>query len=133
MFKHTFKYTDYNGVEREEDHYFDLTTPELMRLNFSSAGDFQETLHRITQEQNGKRIIELFESIIQMAYGEKSEDGRFFYKDEIRKQQFVCSPMYSQLYMKLATDNDFCMKFIKGITPPEAKEGMDKVNRPING
>lgn len=37
MFKETFKYTDYNGVEREETHYFDLSQPDIMRLNYGSG------------------------------------------------------------------------------------------------
>lgn len=117
MFKEHFKYVDFNGVEREEDHYFDLTEPEIMRLNFSSAGGLKETVEKITQEQNGARIIELFERIIQMSYGEKSEDGRLFIKDEAALRNFIYSPMYTQLYMKLGTDAEYAQKFINGIVP----------------
>ena len=81
MFKEHFEYEDYNGVKREEDHYFNLSQPEIVKLNFSSAGGLKETVLRLTQEQNGGKIIELFERIIQMSIGRKSEDGRRFYTD----------------------------------------------------
>lgn len=129
MYKHHFIYEDYNGVRREEDHYFDLSEPEIMRLNFSSAGGLAETVERISQEQDGGKIIELFERIIQMAYGEKSEDGKLFIKSEEAKQRFVYSPMYSQLYMKLGTDAEFASEFINAIVPKNSipQEAQEKI------
>ena len=34
MIKKTVKYEDFNGVERSEDLYFNLTKTELQNLNF---------------------------------------------------------------------------------------------------
>lgn len=123
MFHYHFKYTDYNGVEREEDHYFQLNMPEIIKLNFSSAGGLKDAIVRLTQEQNGAEIIELFERIIQMSYGKKSPDGRNFQKSSAILDSFVSTPMYPVLYMKLATDADFAAKFIEAIVP---KDTMDK-------
>ena len=94
MFKEHFEYEDYNGVKREEDHYFNLSQPEIVKLNFSSAGGLKETVLRLTQEQNGGKIIELFERIIQMSIGRKSEDGRRFEKSPEIINDFVSTKSY---------------------------------------
>lgn len=126
MFKEHFEYEDYNGVKREEDHYFNLSQPEIVKLNFSSAGGLKETVLRLTQEQNGGKIIELFERIIQMSIGRKSEDGRRFEKSPEIVNDFVSTPMYPMLYMHLATDADYATKFINAIVPKEVAEAAAK-------
>lgn len=128
MFKEHFEYEDYNGVKREEDHYFNLSQPEIVKLNFSSAGGLKETVLRLTQEQNGGKIIELFERIIQMSIGRKSEDGRRFEKSPEIINDFVSTPMYSMLYMHLATDAEYATKFINAIVPKEVSEAAAKAD-----
>lgn len=128
MFKEHFEYEDYNGVKREEDHYFNLSQPEIVKLNFSSAGGLKETVLRLTQEQNGGKIIELFERIIQMSIGRKSEDGRRFEKSPEIINDFVSTPMYPMLYMHLATDAEYATKFINAIVPKEVAEAAAKAD-----
>lgn len=128
MFKEHFEYEDYNGVKREEDHYFYLSQPEIVKLNFSSAGGLKETVLRLTQEQNGGKIIELFERIIQMSIGRKSEDGRKFEKSPEIINDFVSTPMYPMLYMHLATDAEYATKFINAIVPKEVSEAAAKAD-----
>lgn len=128
MFKEHFEYEDYNGVKREEDHYFNLSQPEIVKLNFSSAGGLKETVLRLTQEQNGGKIIELFERIIQMSIGRKSEDGRKFEKSPEIINDFVSTPMYPMLYMRLATDAEYATKFINAIVPKEVSEAAAKAD-----
>ena len=128
MFKEHFEYEDYNGVKREEDHYFNLSQPEIVKLNFSSAGGLKETVLRLTQEQNGGKIIELFERIIQMSIGRKSEDGRRFEKSPEIINDFVSTPMYPMLYLRLATDAEYATKFINAIVPKEVSEAAAKAD-----
>lgn len=121
MFKETFEFEDFFGVKRKEDHYFQLSEPEVMQLNFSSAGNLKDTVEKITQEQNGARIISLFEEIILKAHGERSEDGRLFIKDEEAQKRFKYSPVYPIMYMKLATDAEYAAKFLESILPKDMK------------
>ena len=39
MLKKTISYTDYNEVERKEDHYFNLSKAELMEMEMGTTGD----------------------------------------------------------------------------------------------
>ena len=46
MLKKTFTYIDYNGVERTEDHYFNLSKAELMEMELSTTGGLAEMIKR---------------------------------------------------------------------------------------
>lgn len=117
MLKKTIIYTDYNGTERTEDFYFNLTKAELMEMEMSTTGGLAEMIQRIVNAQDGPAIIKLFKELVLNAYGEKSLDGKRFIKNDKLKEEFSQTEAYSQLFMELATDADAAAKFIKGIIP----------------
>lgn len=47
MLKKTITYEDYNGVERKEDFYFNLTKAEIMEMEMSEAGGMSEMIKKI--------------------------------------------------------------------------------------
>lgn len=117
MFKKTIKYTDFDGNERKEDFYFNLTKAELLEMQLSIEGGLQGHLERIIKTQSQPELIKMFKDIIMRAYGEKSLDGKRFMKsDEIRKN-FECTEAYSELFMELATDSDAAAEFINALLP----------------
>lgn len=118
----TIKYTDFNGVEREEDFRFNLTEAELMDLNLSKKGGLEETLKQIINTQDVPALADLFKSIINKAYGIKSPDGRNFVKSDKILADFVSTQAYSNLYMMLITDTDKATEFINGIVPQSVAE-----------
>lgn len=117
MLKQTIKYTDYEGVEREEDFYFNLTKAELMEMELSTSGGLEKKIKSIIAARDTKSIIELFKEIIIAAYGVKSPDGKRFIKNEEVKNEFIQSEAYSELFMQLATDEKAASRFINGIVP----------------
>lgn len=120
MIKWTIKYTDFDDVERTEEHWFSLTQSELMEMNFSQAGGLDKALNGIVAAQDGKKIMELFKEIILKSYGEKSPDGKRFIKtsDGHRlAEDFEQSAAYDALFMELATDEKKATEFITGIIP----------------
>lgn len=119
MLKKTIKYTDYEGVEREEDFFFNLNKAELMELQLSTEGGLEKRLQKIIASQDSKQIIEVFKGIIVAAYGVKSDDGKRFIKNQEVKDAFVESEAYSELFMELATNADAATKFIQGIVPKD--------------
>ena len=87
MFKKTIKYTDFDGVERKEDFYFNLTKAELLEMQMSIDGGLKGYLERIVKTQSQPELVKMFKEIIMKAYGEKSPDGKRFMKsDEIRQK-----------------------------------------------
>lgn len=121
MLKRTIKYADYNGVEREEDFYFNLTQAEIMEMELSKTGGLAELIQRAVQAQDGPTIIKTFKEIILKAYGEKSPDGKRFIKSEELANAFAQTEAYSILFMELATDADKAAEFVNAIVPATTK------------
>ena len=121
MLKKTITYNDYNGNERTEDFYFNLTKAEIMEMELGTTGGLAEMLTRIVAAQDAPAIIKMFKDIVLKAYGEKSPDGKRFVKSEELSTAFSQTEAYSQLFMELATDADEAAKFINGIVPAAPK------------
>ena len=117
MLKKTITYTDYNGNERTEDFYFNLSKAEIMEMEMSTAGGLTEMIQKIVAAQDTPAIIKVFKEIILKAYGEKSPDGKRFIKSEELSTAFSQTEAFSQLFMELATDADAAAKFVNGIIP----------------
>lgn len=117
MFKKTIKYTDFDGNERKEDFYFNLTKAELLEMQLSIEGGLQGHLERIIKTQSQPELIKMFKDIIMRAYGEKSLDGKRFMKSDEIRQNFECTEAYSELFMELATDSDAAAEFINALLP----------------
>lgn len=120
MIKKTLTYTDYDGNERTEDFYFNLSKAELMEMDFSASGGMEKMIKRIVDAQDTKRIIEVFKDIILKSYGEKSADGRRFIKvSDGRRlaEDFAQTEAYSELFMELATNDKAATEFINGVIP----------------
>lgn len=117
MLKKTITYNDYNGVERTEDFYFNLSKAELAEMELEVPGGMTAMIERITKTQDGPSLIKIFKELILRSYGEKSDDGRRFIKSKEISAQFEQTEAYSELFMELATNADAASDFIKGITP----------------
>ena len=125
MLKKTMTYTDYNGVSRTEDFYFNLDERDVTKMELSTSGGLDTYIKRISAEQDLPKIIELFEQLIDASYGIKSDDGKYFVKDKEALLKFKSTQAYSDLYMELATNADKASEFINGITPNKPAEPQD--------
>ena len=127
MIKKTISYTDYDGNERTEDFYFNLSKPELIEMQTSEAGGIEKKIEKISKEQDIKKIIELMKDIIQRSYGVKSDDGKRFIKNQEVLDEFMQSEAYSELFMDLATNAEAASEFINGILPKGLVEEAKKL------
>jgi hypothetical protein len=110
-------YTDYKGVKREEELYFNLSKAEVAEMELSHAGGLSEKIKRIVATQDGAEIISLFKDLIVRAYGVVSDDGKRFIKNDKLREEFLQTEAYSELFMELASDADAASKFVNGIIP----------------
>ena len=117
MLKKTIKYTDYDGNEREEDFYFNLSKAEVTEMELSKEGGMSEYIKKISATQNAPELIKLFKEIITKSYGEKSLDGKRFIKNKELTEAFTQTEAYSELFVELASNADEAVKFINGIMP----------------
>lgn len=123
MLKKTMTYTDFDGVERTEDFYFNLSKAEIAELELGTAGGLAEKLKRIVAAQEKHKIIEYFKEIVLMSYGEKSDDGRRFIKSPELSKAFSETEAYSDLFIELATDANAASNFINAVLPKQDPQG----------
>ena len=117
MLKKTITYTDFNGMERSEDFYFNLTKAEIMEMEMSTVGGLSEMIQRIIAAQDTPSIIKIFKDLVLKSYGEKSADGKRFIKTPEITEAFSQTEAYSVLFMELATNADAAAAFVNGIIP----------------
>lgn len=119
MLTKTITYTDYNGTERTEKFYFNLSKAELIEMELTTAGGYGEMLQNIINAQDGPTLIKIFKELVLKAYGQKSPDGKRFIKSEELSTEFAQTEAYSMLFMELATDSEAAAKFVNGIIPAD--------------
>ena len=129
MLKKTITYNDYNGTERTEDFYFNLTKAEIMEMEMSTSGGLAEMITKIVATKDAPAIIKIFKELILKAYGEKSPDGKRFIKSEEISTAFSQTEAYSQLFMELATDADAASTFVNGIVPATEQKAIAISNK----
>ena len=118
MLKETVKYTDYNGKERTEDFYFNLNEAEIVEMLAVSEEDLAEKMKKIVEANDGNEIMKTFKDLLLKAYGEKSEDGRQFIKEDgKRAKAFMETEAYNIIFMRLVTEPDYASAFVNGIIP----------------
>ena len=117
MLKKTITYTDYNGVERTEDHYFNLSKADLVMMENSVIGGMKQRMEKIVQSQDNVEIMETFRDLISRSYGVKSDDGRRFIKSKELSTEFEQTEAYSELVMELLSDPNKASEFINAILP----------------
>ena len=127
MIEKKIKYTDFNDVEREESFFFHISKAEMSRKEFTTEGGYSNFLQRIVDEKDSSKLYKIFEEIVCLSYGEKSDDGKRFVKErngEPLYKKLQESPAYDVLIMELF-DAKKAAEFVKGIFP---KDLVDQVN-----
>ena len=115
MIKKTITYVDYNGKERSDDFYFNLSKAELLKLEYSKRGGFAAWAQSIIDARSENELWAMFEDIIAKSYGVKSSDGRQFHKSEEITKQFIESEAYSVFLMELIHDEKAAADFTNGL------------------
>ena len=126
MLKKTITYTDFNGVQRTEDHYFNLTKAEISEMELSKDGGMTVLIRRIISEQNMPALAATFKEILRRTYGKKSDDGRRFMKSEEIWKDFEESGAYDAFFMELIQNPDNAVAFINAVVPKDVAEAAAK-------
>lgn len=122
MYTMTRTYTDWNGVERTEEFRFNLTKAALMEMQYEQEGGMKEYLQKIIDSKNQKELMKMFKDLVLRAYGEKSDDGKYFIQNEETKARFAATPVYSEIFMELSTDANKASEFVNAIMPVDLSQ-----------
>jgi hypothetical protein len=125
MFKHNIEYTDFNGMDRKEDLYFHLSTPEVTRIEAEIGKPLDEYTKELAASMDVKTLLDFLERIILNSYGKKTSDGRSFHKSKELRAEFEYSQAYAELFEQLLTNPDLARKFGESV----ADNGKAKKNQ----
>ena len=117
MYTKKITYTDFNGQERTESIYFNLTKAEVAEMEMDCPGGYSAYLERIIESKDQTEIMKAFKNLILKSYGEKSEDGRHFRKSEEISADFANTEAYSEIFVELMTNPSSAAAFVNGIMP----------------
>ena len=122
MYKIREKYEDYDGNERVEEFYFNLTKAEITDMELTTEGGMSAMLNRIIAAKDTSKRIAVFKDLILRSYGQKSPDGRRFIKSDELTKEFTETPAYSQIYLRLATDDKAATEFVNNVIPKDLQK-----------
>lgn len=119
MFKITVNYTDFLGEKREEILRFNLTEVEMKDLMDEDPIFSPRFLTAISEDKDSDTMLRVIRKLILNAYGEMSEDGRVFRKNDQIRTDFANSAAYTALLEKLfsADDETLISNFLVEIFP----------------
>ena len=132
MLKKTITYTDYNGVERTEDFYFNLSKGEIIEMELTTEGGYIEMINKITAAQDHITLFKIFKDLILKSYGQKSLDGKRFEKSEKLYTEFAQTEAYSVLLDELCTNAEAAAAFINGVIPSNLGESVKNAEQSAN-
>lgn len=127
MYAKSISYVDYDGNERTETYFFNLNKAELIEMNVSEKGGLEKTLQRMIDEQDSRRLFEMFKFIILKSVGVKSTDGKRFVKSKEIAEAFEQTEAYSEMVVEFFKDADKAAEFINGIMPADLSEAAAKM------
>lgn len=117
MYCKEMTYEDFEGNMRTEKFYFNLTEAELIQMETSVEGGYNARVQAMVDADNRNQLIKIVKDFLDLSYGEKSPDGKYFTKNATITERFQSTQAYSDMYMLLATDDNEAQKFINGIVP----------------
>jgi len=130
MIKQTISYTDYNGQPQVEDHYFHATKaelldhmdikPQLEELSRRLEGDDGEV--RDLREDEVMDILNLVKRLVRLSFGQRSKDGKNFYKGDDIWREFESSAAYDAMLFALFENPEKAFAFMSGIMPKDLLE-----------
>lgn len=136
MQKLTIQFENFDGETISEDLYFHLNIKELQAMEEWPV-PLTKRIADLTNTQDGKKAFELMRDIIEAAYGERSEDGKRFVKNEEVLKNFTQGLAYDEVIIKFIDGSMDLAKFIEGLLPKKvfelakknAKDSHDEVKK----
>lgn len=113
------KYINFFGEEVEEKLHFHLSKSELMNMELQRTPLSAKIATVNGGDASPMDAYKLLCEFVGAAYGERSEDGKRFFKDERATKAFLASPAFDALLDKLGEDPKFSNKFLAGLFPDD--------------
>ncbi len=119
MLKRGITYEDFNGETVTDIFYFNISKPELIEMEVEYAEGFGSWIKKIIDAKDHKTLLYQFKKLVLLAYGEKSEDGKRFIKNDQLREEFSQTAAYQSLFIELATNDNAASTFLIGALPKD--------------
>ena len=117
MVKKEITYEDWDGVQRTETFYFNMTKAELMEMELTTEGGLKNRLEKVAKKKDIPELMKFVKEFILMSYCEKSDDGRRLIKKKELAEAFTETAAYDILFMELIADEEAAGNFINAVLP----------------
>lgn len=117
MVREVVTYKDFEGNDRTDVLYFNLTKAECMEMELAPEGGVDQMARDITETKDPMQIIRIVKRFLLASYCERTPDGRGIIKTPDRTAVFAASEAYSELFVSLAQDADRLARFFNGVLP----------------
>ena len=126
MIKKNITYFDFDGEERTDAFYFNLSKAELMDIELDYDGNMSRAMNTMLEKRDMKGVLGLLGKLVRKAYGEKSADGRRFLKNQELEDSFATTDAYSNLLIELVNDENKLRAFVTGVIPTDMRTEVEK-------
>ena len=127
MLKEVITYEDLNGNEVTDILYFRFSKKEVLAHMPGGENLTPDELTEMMEKQDVTRMVTTTVDFILDAYGEKTEDGRGFVKNDEIRTKFEQSLAFEAIFEKMTSDEKYAQRFIKGVIPSEFAEAMENL------
>lgn len=140
MLKKTVSYVDFDGNNRTEDLYFNLTQSELMEIAMELPEEFKDIVGddptkvdekiaatQLVEKLGGKGIYQFLKNLLIKSYGIKSADGRKFEKTDAIASDFSHTLAFDTLFMELLSDDIAAANFVNNVIPGNIAKNMKTI------
>ena len=126
MHKEVITYTDFDGNERTETFYFNLSKAEITEMELSVDGGLSESLKSVIEKRDIPKTVAVIKDLILKSFGIKSPDGKRFIKSAELSEEFSQTEAYSELFMKMLSDAEYAAKFMNSIIPADLAKAAEE-------
>lgn len=146
MLKKKIAYKDYLGNERSRTLYFHISTTVATRMVMSEATlDVEEVdgekpkvsdvrdglaarIRGVAERGNGREMLDLFDWLVQHAYGEIEDDGESFNQSKEVYDKWRKSASYDAFFGELVSDTDKMTEFVNKVFSEELRINQENLD-----
>lgn len=119
------EYEDFNGNKRERTFHFNINKAEAIKLEISTTGGITNKIAKLVEKQDVPEIGRILDEIVDLSYGEPSDDGERFIKSKELTEAFKQTNAYAEIYIKILSSEETFAEFLKGILPRDIQKQID--------
>lgn len=123
------KFRNADDEERTKTYWFHISKPEMIRLNGEIPGGLGKVLREVTEDEDGQAMFDLFEKIVFLSHGLRTEDGDGFEKSDEITKTFKQSFAYEALFDQLTESEEAFASFVVSVLPKGWEKTLEEAEK----